>query len=57
MSTLQAINSIITVACYLSSAFFLAAIVKVFIKTRNIQDAILYSIIMIPFVLRILRLK
>jgi hypothetical protein len=57
MSTLQLINSIITVACYLSSAFFLAAIVKVFIKTRNIQDAILYSIIMIPFVLRILRLK
>jgi len=57
MSTLQLINSIITVACYLSSAFFLAAIIKVFIKTRNIQDAILYSIIMIPFVLRILRLK
>lgn len=57
MSTLQAINSIVTVACYLSTAFFLAAIVKVFIKTRNIQDAILYSIIMIPFVLRILRLK
>lgn len=57
MSTLQVINSIITIACYLSSAFFLAAIVKVFIKTRNIQDAILYGIIMIPFVLRILNLK
>lgn len=57
MSTLQVINSIITIAYYLNSVFFLVAIVKVFIKTQNIQDAILYSTIMIPFVLRILRLK
>lgn len=57
MSVLQIINTIITVTYYLTSAFFLFSIVKVFIKTHNIQDAVLYSVIMIPFILRILRLK
>lgn len=57
MDTLQLLNSIITVAYYLCSAFFLAAIIKVFVKTHKVQDAVLYSVIMIPFVLRILRLK
>ena len=57
MSTLQVINFMITIGYYLISAFFLFAIVKVFIKTHKIQDAVLYSIIMMPFILRILRLK
>lgn len=57
MSILQGINLLITIACYGISAFFLAAVVKVFIKAEKVQDAILYSIIMMPFILRILRLK
>lgn len=57
MSVLQVMNLIITVAYYLCAVFFLAATVKVFVKTKKIQDAIIYSVIMIPFILRILRLK
>ena len=53
----QALNSIITVLYYLISAFFLFAIVRNFIKTRKVQEAILYVVMMMPFILRILRLK
>jgi len=45
------------VCYYLIAIFFLIAIVRAFIKTRNAQEAIMYTMIMIPFVLRILRLK
>jgi len=51
------INSFITVLYYLITAFFFLAVIKNFVSTKNIQEAILYGIIMIPFVLRILRLK
>lgn len=57
MSILQVLNLIVTAGYYLIAAFFLFAIIKAFVKTRNMQEAILYSIIMVPFVLRILRLK
>lgn len=57
MSVLQVMNFIVTVAYYFCAVFFLAATVKVFVKTKKIQDAIIYSVIMIPFILRILRLK
>lgn len=57
MSILQILNSGITVCYYLIAAFFLFAIIRAFIKTRNAQEAIMYSLIMIPFVLRLLRLK
>ncbi len=57
MSVLQVINTIITVFYYLISAFFLFAIAKVFVKSHKVQDAILYSLIMMPFILRLLRLK
>ncbi len=53
----QIINTIVTILYYLISAFFLFAIVRNFIKTRKVQEAILYGVIMIPFILRILRLK
>ncbi len=53
----QIINTGITVLYYLISAFFLFAIIRNFIKTRKVQEAILYAVMMIPFVLRILRLK
>ena len=57
MSILVLVNTFITICTYAVSLFFLVAVVRTFFKTRNIQDAMVYSIIMIPFVLRLLRLK
>lgn len=51
------INNIVTVLYYLISAFFLFAIVRCFVKTRKVQEAALYGVMMIPFILRIARLK
>lgn len=42
---------------YAMVLFFGGAILCNFIKTRNAQEAVLYSIVLMPFVLRILRLK
>lgn len=57
MSILVIINTFITICTYAVTLFFLVAIVRTFIKTKNIQDALVYCVIMIPFVLRLLRLK
>lgn len=57
MSVLQIINTVITVFNYLVCLFFLVAIVRTFLKTKKIQDALVYCVIMVPFVLRLLRLK
>lgn len=57
MSTLEIFNIVITVCYYLMAAFFLVAVIRAFVKTKSPQEAILYTVIMIPFVLRILRLK
>ena len=57
MSILDILNSSINIGYYLITAFLLFAIVKSFIKSKNIQDSIVYCLIMIPFVLRLLRLK
>ena len=51
------LNSIISVCYYLISAFVVFVLVKSIIKTKNIQDAILYSVMLMPFILRILRIK
>ena len=53
----QILNTIITVLYYLISVFFLLAIIRNFIKTRKAQEAILYGVMMLPFILRIARLK
>lgn len=57
MDILVLINTIITICTYLVALFFLIAIVRSFLKTKKIQDALVYCVIMIPFVLRLLRLK
>jgi hypothetical protein len=57
MSVLQIANGAITVFNYLICLFFLAAIIRVFLKAKKLQDALVYCVIMIPFVLRLLRLK
>jgi len=51
------IHSVVMILYYLIAAFFLLAIVRSFIATRDIQEALLYAVVMIPFVLRLLRLK
>ncbi len=57
METLVIANLIITISYYLIVAFFLAAIFRTFLKSEKAQDAIAYCLMMVPFVLRILRLK
>ncbi len=57
MSALVIVNMIITICTYATALFFLVAIVRTFIKTKNVQDALVYVVMMIPFVLRLLRLK
>ncbi len=54
---LTVINTAVTWSYYLIAAFFLLAIVINFVKTRKAQEAILYGIMMMPFILRILHLK
>lgn len=57
MSILVMINLLITICTYLVVLFFLIAIIRAFIQTKNVQEALVYCVIMIPFVLRLLRLK
>ena len=57
MDILVIINAIFTVLTYATALFFLIAIVRAFIQTKNVQNALVYCIIMVPFVLRLLRLK
>ena len=50
-------STLITVLYYLISAFFLIAIIRNFFKTKKAQEAILYGVIMLTFILRLARLK
>ncbi|WP_024821574.1 MULTISPECIES: hypothetical protein [Aminobacterium] len=50
-------NTIIMYLYYAITLFFGAVIVRNFVKTKNVQDAVLYGIILMPFVLRVLHLK
>jgi len=47
----------IMVLYYLITAFFGAVLFWSFVKTRDVQRAILYLVILMPFVLRVFRLK
>ncbi len=55
--TLTTINSAISLLYYGISLFFLLVVFRNFIKTKNPQEAVLYCLVMVPFALRILRLK
>ena len=48
---------IITILYYLLTAFIAALIVWNLVKSKKWQDEILYIIILIPFLLRLFRLK
>jgi hypothetical protein len=51
------LNNIVMWLYYGIAAFFLIAVVINFVRTKDAQKAVLYGIIMMPFVLRLLRLK
>ena len=50
-------NTIVTVLYYLLTAYVAVLLVWNFLKKKNGQDEILYIIVLIPFILRLLRLK
>lgn len=50
-------NTIITVFYYLLTAYVAVLLVWNFLKRKNWQEEALYIIVLIPFVLRLLRLK
>ncbi len=51
------LNTVISFSYYLLSAFIAFVLIREIVKTKNYQEAVLYSVILIPFVLRILRIK
>jgi DMSO reductase anchor subunit len=50
-------NTIITVLYYLLTAYVAGLLIWNFLKRKNWQEEALYIIVLIPFVLRLLRLK
>ena len=50
-------NTIVTVLYYLLTAYVAVLLVANFLKNKKWQEEILYIIVLIPFVLRLLRLK
>ena len=48
---------IVTILYYVMAAFIAVLLIWNFMKSRKLQDEILYVIVLIPFVLRLLRLK
>ena len=50
-------NTVVMYLYYAIALFFGGAILHNLIKTDKAQEAVLYCIILVPFVLRLLRLK
>jgi uncharacterized membrane protein len=50
-------NAIVTVLYYLLTAFVAVLLVWNFLRRKSWQEEVLYVIVLIPFVLRLLRLK
>ena len=44
-------------AYYLMSAFVAFILIREIIRTKNIQEVVLFSIILVPFLLRVLHIK
>lgn len=51
------VNTLIMYAYQLLSAFVAIVLIREILKTKDPQEAVLFSIILVPFVLRVLRLK
>jgi len=50
-------NAIVTVLYYLMTAYIAVLLVRNFLKRKSWQEEALYIIVLIPFLLRLLRLK
>jgi hypothetical protein len=50
-------DMIVTLFYYLLTAYIGVLLVRNFLKRKNWQEEVLYIIVLIPFVLRLLRLK
>ncbi len=50
-------STLVTLAYYVITAYIAVLLVWNFIKGRKWQDELLYLIVLVPFVLRLLRLK
>jgi hypothetical protein len=50
-------NAVVTVLYYLMTAYIAVLLVRNFLKRTNWQEEALYLIVLIPFLLRLLRLK
>lgn len=50
-------NLIIMIIYHIMSAFIAFVLIWSIIKTKDIQEAILYCIILVPFVLRVFHIK
>jgi hypothetical protein len=48
---------VIMILYYAITAFFAAVLFWNFVKSKDVQKAILYLVILLPFVLRVFRLK
>jgi len=51
------INLVIMIIYHIISAFVAFVLIRSIIKTKNVQEAILYCIILIPFTLRVFHIK
>lgn len=50
-------NAVVTVLYYLMTAYIAVLLVRNFLERKNWQEEALYLIVLIPFLLRLLRLK
>ena len=50
-------ETIVTLLYYLLTASIAVLLVRNFLKRKNWQEEVLYIIVLIPFILRLLRLK
>jgi len=50
-------NTIVTVLYYLMTAYIAVLLIRNFLKRKNWQEEALIIIVLIPFLLRLLRLK
>lgn len=57
LEVMTTVNLIIMIIYHLLSAFIAFVLIWSIVKTRDIQEAILYCIILIPFVLRVFHIK
>jgi hypothetical protein len=50
-------NDIVMILYYAMTAFFAVCLALNFTRTRNAQKALLYLVVLMPFVMRLIRLK